>query len=180
MKSKSLVIVIAALVVLVGCGPSSAKENPASTPTKPEATSTSAPPSPTPEPTACKDIDGNCMELYFDGERCTSKGQTEYKQGKFTLIYFNQSEIAANVGLFRLKQNKTYQDWIDYIGEEPSPKHGPMWAAEQGAWRTESDPVLPGEVYVWDGLLVFGTHAMVCTRAEPHGAWNGSWFSVIE
>jgi len=107
------------------------------------------------------------------GNQCTNRGNSP-------LFFFNNSEISGNVGLFRLQKDKTYQDWIYYIGEEPSPKHHPMWSSEQGAWRKESNPVLPGEVYIWDGALVFGDHALVCTRAEPHGAWNGGWFSVID
>jgi len=143
-------------------------------------THTPPPPTETPIPTSCDDVDGNCLELYFTGEDCYNQGPETFPAGSFTLIYFNQSDMAANVAILRHKKDKTAQDMIDYIGEEPSPLHHPMWSSEQGAWKKESDPVLSGETYTWQGLLVFGIHTTVCTRAEPHGAWLGSAFTVEE
>jgi len=88
MNDKHVALVFFMLIVLVGCSGTSISVTPEPTNLKKNATSTAIPPSGSPEPTSCQDIDWNCLELYFDGENCTSEGQSVYKQGKFTLIFF--------------------------------------------------------------------------------------------
>jgi hypothetical protein len=147
------------------------------TPT-PEPTAMLVPPTTTPEPPSCEEVEGSCLELYFDGQNCANVGPTDFKVGPFTLIFFNESEIVTNVGIFRLKNDKTYQDWINYFGEEPSPQHAPWWANEQGVFRNVTELILPGEIFIWENIIVDGIHGTVCVRAEPHGAYLGGGFTV--
>jgi hypothetical protein len=45
----------------------------------PEPTATLAPPTDTPREKSCEDVEGNCLELTFDGEGCTYEGPTDLK-----------------------------------------------------------------------------------------------------
>jgi hypothetical protein len=143
-------------------------------------TTTSVPLTDTPEPTSCEDLNGNCFELHYYGESCTLKGPTDIKAGSITLFYFNESEVNANLAVLRHEKDKTYQDMVNYLGEEPSTKHSPKWGRDQGAWRSDSDLILPGEIFTWEGFLAYGIHTLVCVRAEPHNVWIGGWFTVEE
>ena len=176
----TILVIVITLFVFSGCITPAVVPTPTPEPTDTLMlpTTTPIPPTATPEPPSCKQVERNCLELYFDGESCTNKGPANFNQGPFTLIYFNESEIITNVGVVRVRMDYSWQDYIDYIGEEPSPLHSPYWATEQGAWRRDSELILPGEIFIWDGFLVFGFNGTVCARAEPHGAYLGGGFTV--
>lgn len=138
---------------------------------------TPIPPTATPGPTSCDEVDGNCSELYFDGEKCTYKGPTELKSGSFTLLFFNEmSEGEAAVNFLRHIGDKTIQDAIDYIGEEPSRKPQPNWARGMGTWNR----IPAGEMSYWEGNLEAGTYHMICARLEPLpiSGWFGTGLIV--
>jgi hypothetical protein len=150
---------------------------PKSTPISP--TDTPAPkstpilPTDTPAPKSCEEVYGNCIKLSFDGENCVYDGPTDFKTGPVTLLFFNESGDLAAVNLMRLTGDKTTQDVIEYIGEEPSSAHAPSWTRPLGTWQV----IASGKIYTWEGYLEPGIHAMVC--ASPlYGIWYGGGFEV--
>ena len=134
------------------------------------------PPTRTPEPTSCDEVEGICLELTYDGEHCTYKGPTEFKSGTVTLLYINESDVEAYVNMVRHLEDKTVQDMIDYLGEEPSHKHYPLWSVEiQGVWYG----VYIGMSHTWVGDLEPGIHTMVCVTGGPiYNVWFGGGFTV--
>ena len=140
-----------------------------------EPSATPVPPTKTPNPTSCEEVEGDCLEISFDGETCTYKGPTDIKPGSVTLLFLNESEGGALAGLVRHKGDKTIQDMKDRFVEEPITEHGTPWTIPINLpWRG----VPPGESYVWEGDLESGIHALVCARITPYGVWFGAGFSV--
>ena len=76
---------------------------------------TAVPETPTPEPTSCEKGQGNCLEISFDGEICTYESPTDIKAGPVTLLFLNEGEQDAAVGLLQHYGDKTVQDAISYI-----------------------------------------------------------------
>lgn len=170
LKNGSTIAAFAMVVALVAaCG---ATDAPA-TPVPVQPTPTSAPPTATPEPPSCEEVEGNCLELTFDGESCTYKGPTDLKAGPVTLFFHNESEGRAAVNLLAHTGDETIQDAIDYIGEEPTTKHHPGWTRELGTWRTVS----PDESHTWEGVLEPGIYHMVCASFSE-GGWFGTGLTV--
>ena len=157
---------------------------PTSTPTFVLASPTMVPPtltiiSPTgtPNPTACEEGEGICLELTFNGESCTYAGPTIFTTGPVLLLFLNKSEGAAVTNLVRHKGDETIQAMIDYMGEEPSTKHHPYWTVEiRGVYRS----VESGASHVWEGVLEPGIYSMVCARLVPLGVWFGTGLTVEE
>lgn len=113
----------------------------------------------TPKPTSCNEVEGVCLELTFTGESCHFEGPTNMKAGPVTLIYFNKSDSLAFTNMIWLSGNKTYQDVIEYSGEEPFTTHHPDWSVEiPGVWRG----VVPAGSRIWTGHLTPGIYALVC------------------
>jgi hypothetical protein len=98
------------------------------------------------------------MQLTFDGDACTYEGPTPLRAGPAALVFRNTSDGRAGVNLLRHRGDETIQDAIDYLGEQPSSKHGDSWMEEVGTWRG----TLPGESHTWEGNLKPGSHSMVC------------------
>ncbi len=140
------------------------------------ATTPEVPPTFIPKPTSCNEIEGNCLELLFDGENCTYKGPANLTIGPVKLLYSNESEENSAVNIVKHTGDETIQDMIDYIGKEPSSVHHPTWTRELGTWRR----VAPGATYIWNGHLLPGIHTMVCATWEPVFVWFGGGFSVDE
>jgi hypothetical protein len=147
-------------------------------------TATAVSPTDTPELPSCEQVEGTCLELIFDGKSCTYVGPSEIKSGPVTLLFFNDieetgdgsrpSDYYAHVNLLRHMEDKTIQDMIDYLGEEPSTKHHPSWSWELGTWK----PIAPGDAQTWKGVLELGIHTLVCARINPFGVWYGGGFTV--
>jgi hypothetical protein len=112
-------------------------------------------------------------ELSFDGESCTYQGPTDLKSGSTTLLFRNQSGVNAVVCLLRLAGDKTIQDMIDFIGEEPSMKQTPSWGL-----MVVEESVPPGTSYTWEGSLRAGIHTVVCATISPPGVWFGTGLTV--
>jgi len=127
------------------------------------------------EPLSCQTVEGVCLELTFDGENCVYKGPSEIEAGPITFIYLNESEKSAYVNMLQHTGDKTIQDAIDYIGEEPSTKHHPDWTLEiPGFFRSVS----AGNSYTWEGELEPGIHHMICANVTPLGVYFGGGFTV--
>jgi len=145
---------------------------PTSIPISPIATLTSL--AMTAEPTSCEEVDGNCLELTFDGKSCTYEGPKELQSGPVVLVYINKSEQLANVALNQHTGDETIQDAIDHFGESPSPKPCPAW--KRDIVRTF---VLPGDAYFWEGKLEEATYHMVCYQeGSPLKVWFGTGLMV--
>jgi hypothetical protein len=132
----------------------------------------------TPQPTSCEKVERNCLWLSFDGESCNYEGPTALKAGPVTLLFLNESEGRAAVGLMRHTGEETIQDMIDYMREEPSTGISPPWVRHIPTWRD----IDPGESHTWEGVLEPGIHTMVCGISEPgfmqHTVWFGAGFTV--
>lgn len=124
---------------------------------------------------SCEEVEGNCIELFFDGENCLYNGPSEFLTGPVTLIFFNESESIAAVNLVLHTGDETIQDMIDYIGEEPSSAHAPAWTRALGTWEL----IRSGVIYTWEGNLESGIHTMVCASPRD-GIWYGGGFTVEE
>ena len=112
-------------------------------------------------------------KLTFDGERCTYQGPTDLKSGSVTLLFNNKSGVNAVVGLLRHTRDKTIQDMIDYMGEEPTTKHSPIWT------QSLLERSIPDDTsFAWEGLLDAGIHTMVCVGGSPQGVWFGTGLTV--
>jgi hypothetical protein len=141
-------------------------------------TATPIPKPDTPAATSCEIVKGNCLWLTFDSESCIYEGPTTLKAGPVTLLFLNESEGIAAVGLMRHTGDETIQDMIDYIGEEPSIGTSAPWVRHIPTWRD----IDPGESHTWEGILEPGIHTMVCGIPEPglfqHTIWFGGGFEV--
>ncbi|MBW2248959.1 MAG: hypothetical protein JRF62_17630 [Deltaproteobacteria bacterium] len=140
-----------------------------------EPTASLVSPTNTPEPTSCEEVEGNCILLIFDGENCMYKGPAIQEEGPVTLLFINNGDYLARVNLMRHQGEETIQDMIDYLGEEPSTKHTPTWAAALGPWV----PVRSGERHTSEEILKPGIHTMVCADGR-YGWWLGGGFTVEE
>ena len=177
MKTRNIgvwgLIAVFLLVALTAC----ATTAPEPTPIPPTATDvppTATPPPPTemPEPASCDEVQGNCLELTFDGENCTYDGPAEHKIGATTFLFINQSQKLANMSLGKHTGNETLQDTIDYWGD--GPKHGhPSWAE----WVFEED-ASAGKSDTWEGNLGSGAYCLTCAQGLPFKWWLGVGFTV--
>jgi len=130
-------------------------------------------PEPTPMQISCEEVEGNCIELIFYGDSCVFNGPEQFNSGPVTYIFINESDVPYATNMIRLSEDKTYQDLVDYTGEEPTSKHHPSWSVEiLGLWKY----VASGNV--WTGDLEPGLHAVVC--AGRLGIWLGGGFTVVE
>jgi hypothetical protein len=129
------------------------------------------------KPNSCDKVKGICLELTFDGQSCLYEGPKNMKTEPVTIIFLNESDVVAAANLLRIRGDKTLQDLIDYIGEEPSTQHHPFWSREvSGVWEY----VDPGDSHTWKGVLESGGYALVCARITPLGVWLGDGFTVEE
>ena len=160
----------------------------ACTTSQPSPTSTPLPPTETPLPTSCKVVDGNCLELTFDGESCTYEGPTDLKLGPVTLIFHNESDEWAETNMIRILGDKTLQDVILRVGEEPSEHEAAhIWRWFAPSWwftipGVDKRELGAGESQFWEGVLEPGIHALFCVRhppyPEPLGVWLAGGFTV--
>ena len=75
--------------------------------------------------------------------------------------------------MIRLLEDKTYQDLVEYSGEEPFSKPHPPWSYEVlGVWKY----VGSGKTHIWIGNLEPGIHALTCVGSS--GIWLGGGFTV--
>ena len=117
-------------------------------------------------------MQGNCLELTFDGENCIYEGPAEQKTGPTTVLFINQSEKLAFIALGKHTGNETLKDTIDYW--EEGPKHGhPSWAE----WVFEED-ASAGNSDSWQGNLESGTYFLTCSQGLPYKWWLGVGFTV--
>jgi len=173
---KNMVFLLVALLLVTACAT-----------TQPAPTSTSLPPTETPQPRSCDVVDGICLDLTFDGESCIYDGPTDLPSGPVTLIFHNESDEWAFTHMIRILGDKTIQDVILRVGEEPSEQHAAhvwrwfaasWWLKIPGVWRDLG----AGESQIWEGVLEPGIHALFCVRHPPHpehlGVWLGSGLTV--
>ena len=114
------------------------------------------------------------LTLTFHGDSCTYEGPTELTPGPVELTYLNESEEIAALNLTEHMQDKTIQDVIDYIGEEPTTKHAPPWVRDLGTWRG----VGAGMNHSWKWDIEPATYHMVCARMTPLAVWFGTGLTV--
>jgi len=126
-------------------------------------------------PSSCEEVEGNCIELTFLGESCVYEGPEILENGNITLIFSNESDMPYAANLIRLLENKTYQDLIDYQGEEPSSKVAPRWSSQYPGLL---EFVGSGKKQIWTGDLESGIHALVCLGSD--GVWLGGGFTVVD
>ncbi len=169
------------LALLAACGtavPDTPTPEPTATPAPPTSTpipptDTPTPPTATPETTSCEEIEGNCLELIWDGESCTYEGPEEIKTGSVTLIFRNKTEEPAGTGLVRLLGDATTEDMIDFVNQSTTRDHWPSFALVLDAgWA------YPGKSNIWEGFPELGVHTMVCFTDPPWDIWVGGTFTV--
>jgi len=127
-----------------------------------------------PAGTTCQDVGGTCLDLTFDGEACIYQGPTEVAVGFIALLFHNTSDGEAAVNFLELLEEKTIEDVIEYIGEEPATGHHPWWSRERGSWQ----PIPTGTSQKWEDNLTPGDYFMVCARVSPLGVWLGTGLTV--
>ena len=126
-------------------------------------------------PSSCEEVEGNCFELTFFGESCVYEGPEILEKGNVTLIFSNESDMPYRANMIRLLENKTYQDLIEYTGEEPGSGGAPSWSS---MYPGLLEHVGPGKKQVWTGDLISGIHALVCLGSD--GVWLGGGFTVVD
>jgi hypothetical protein len=102
------------------------------------------------------------------------QGPTELVAGLVELVFNNNSEGFAYVNFLALLDDKTIEDVIEYIGEEPSNNHHPSWSRELGTWR----PIPAGGSQRWTRNLDPGNYFMVCAMLNPTAVWLGTGLTV--
>ena len=173
MKIYTLFLIGCFLLTLLTSCATAAQETPL------PSTTTPIPATSTPAPRSCEGIDGICLWLSFDGESCNYEGPTDLKPGPVTLIFLNESDGWAATNFIILLGDKTLEDIIHWIGEEPSMQHQPPWSDYyRGVWKE----LKPGESIFWQGDLVPGIHAIFCVRTpawpEPINVWFGETWTI--
>lgn len=155
--------------------------------TQPAPTSTPLPPTEPPPPTSCKVVEGICLELTFDGENCIYDDPTDLKSGPVTLIFHNESDEWAHTAIIRILGDKTFQDVILYVGEEPTEVmllkswfNPSWWSPILDIWAD----IGAGESQFWEVVLEPGIHALFCIRHPPYPekteVWLGTGLTVEE
>jgi hypothetical protein len=111
------------------------------------------------------------------------------KPGPVTLIFHNESDEWAATTMIRILEDKTLQDVILRVGEEPSEHQAAAimswftpswWFMFPDVWRERG----AGESQFWEGVLEPGIHALFCAShppsPEPLGVWLGTGLTVEE
>ncbi|HSG18955.1 MAG TPA: hypothetical protein VLE70_21865 [Anaerolineae bacterium] len=173
MKTYSLFLVGCLLLTLLTSCATATQETPL------PSTTTPVPATFTPEPTSCEKVKGDCLELSIDGESCTYEGPTDLKPGPVALIFHNDGDGWAAANLIRLLEDKTLEDLIHWIGEEPSQQHQPPWSESiPGSWKE----ILADESRFWEGDVEPGIHALFCVKTpawpESISVWFGKTWTI--
>ena len=111
------------------------------------------------------------------------------KPGPVTLIFHNESDEWAATTMIRILEDKTLQDVILRVGEEPSDQDAGLswrwylpdwWFPIPGVWGQ----IGAGESQFWEGVLEPGSHALFCVRTpawpENINVWLGTGLTVEE
>ena len=114
------------------------------------------------------------MTLMFGSTECVYEGPSIVSAGRANLTFVNNSGATGAVNVIELLDDKTWEDIVDYAGEQPSSKHAPPWTRDVRQWR----PIPSGETLLWEEELTPGTYAIVCANTSPLAVWLGSRFEV--
>jgi hypothetical protein len=179
-QGKQILLVCLALVLLTGCAAAeTANPEPTFTPLPPtsipEPTVTPLPPTATLEPRSCEDVDGNCIDVSFDGEECTYSGPEFVQPGPVMFVYHNQSGGVTGMVLGRLEEGKTWDDVLDGLGPPGTERTVVLpfliWMMEL---ETQS-----GESSAQEMDITAGTYYWVCYKdAWPIPVWAGATLIV--
>ena len=164
---KPLVLVCLGLVLLTGCAAAeTATPEPIFTPSQPAATL---------EQISCENVDGNCIDVWFDGEACSNTGPELVQAGPITFIFHNQSDGEAGIIVGKLEKGKTMYDVLENLGPP-------------GSERTEYLPYLiewmetragSGESGAIKRVAPAGTYYWVCGKSVyPIPVWGGATLIV--
>jgi hypothetical protein len=168
LQVKPLVLVCLGLVLLTGCA--------AAETATPEPTLPPSPPTATLEPTSCKDVDGSCIEVWFDAQECSHTGPEFAQPGPVTFIFRNQSSESAVLLLAKLDEDKTWNDVLDYLGPPGSKvSEGPSWAT-----MLDGSYAKPDESIMLHATFDIGTYYWIChiNSPPPVSVWAGATLTV--
>lgn len=116
----------------------------------------------------------SAMILTFGYAECVYEGPSVVSAGPANLTFVNNSGATGAVNVIELLDGKTWEDIVEYAGEQPSSKHAPSWTRDVRPWR----PIPSGDTLLWEEELTPGTYAMVCANISPLAVWLGSSLEV--
>ena len=169
MKTKNAweLILIAGLllVILSACAAAPPEPTPIPpTPTNVPPTATPVPPTEIPETASCDEVDGNCLEVTWDGTSCEYNGPAAIPSGDVTIVFINSSDALAYFLGGKHDEGVPLEDTIDFYGDGGN--YGmPSWVVREGV---EKDFVLyedasAGGSDIWEGTVNPGIHILICS-----------------
>ncbi len=116
------------------------------------------------------------IQLTFDGEQCTYEGPSVLSagQGQVEVVYHNQSSEDAWFNFARLDEDKTTQDMIDYIADDPT-ANVPSWTVS--VWAQTKIPANSSSTPV-PRTVTAGLHNLACGTGTPQYAYFGGELTV--
>ncbi len=118
-------------------------------------------------------------EIIFDGEGCTYKGSPEVPPGIYSFVVKDLSDLDVDFALERYTDGKTWQDYLDYVGEGDKYVPEPDWVdipPSQGSAKLRPDG---GEAHTYI-LRREGIYGLVSWTWHPFRIWPCGPIQVIK
>ncbi|NIS79538.1 MAG: hypothetical protein GTO14_04875 [Anaerolineales bacterium] len=115
-------------------------------------------------------VDVDEITVYFEPENCRYDGPPAIKQGEVTLIFDNLTEANVTLRVYKLEDDKTWQDFEYHYREGKTGVSFPSWASIVSHKPVLSDPRLM--------IINFepGSYAMACAEILE-GTW-ANWLAA--
>jgi hypothetical protein len=97
------------------------------------------------------------LTVTFDGTSCSYDGPSEIVGGVTTIEAVNSSDVYTEVGIARIDEGSTFDDFVAFYQPEPEIVDSPDFATPIG-----SVPAEPGQTGSDTFTLEGGQHALVC------------------
>jgi hypothetical protein len=97
------------------------------------------------------------LTVTFDGTSCSYDGPSEIGGGVTTIEAVNSSDVYTEVGITRIDEGSTFDDFVAFYQPEPEIVDSPDFATPIGAVPAE-----PGQTGSDTFTLMGGQHALVC------------------
>lgn len=129
-------------------------------------------------PSSIEDVEIKEATLTFDGETCLYEGPEQITEGEFAITLISDSELEAEWWVYRIDDDKTWEDMVDYISPPGSVIQPPSWSSSV---LKSTDPENPNT-----GIFKLqpGLYAINCCTCQEVvgtiGVWPGAPLEVIE
>ena len=118
-------------------------------------------------------------EIIFDSEECTYQGESDLLPGTYSFVLKDLSDKEVYFAVEIYIDGKTYQDYLDYIGDGETHLGEPGWIdvpPSKGSYKIRPDG---GKVYTYI-LTKEGNYGLVSWTYHPWHIWPCGPLWVID